>query len=247
MSAYRRGGLEVARFDYEGQFLGSSSCGASNWYILHVFFIYALTFYLYLILPCWEIVRRRYKKVPMNKKVLFSAIFAFGTLVSCEQTAKADPTKDGGQVPTEAISTEQPAKDLSAEKKVVEEFVNSFYEGALSCAELSFEQLSRFLYSVYSDSYQELAGDADLKYIDFLDTDGNTFDLCENLSNASISVGATVKNVVLKGNTAEANVSISYGDMVQPLKVILVKDATGDWKIDDFVGTHGSARINMKK
>ena len=139
------------------------------------------------------------------------------------------------------------AADNAAEKEAVEKLVTSFYKDALECAEISEEQLSRFLYSNYSQEFQKLQGNAVLDYIDFLDVDGNTFDLCENLSNEAIEVSATLKDVTVEGNTAVAKVATFYGDMVQSVKVSLIKEANDEWKIDDFKGSHGSARKNLKK
>lgn len=144
-------------------------------------------------------------------------------------------------------NAEQPEIDPEADKKAVTELVTSFYDGAFECAEMSDEQLSQFLYSNYSQEFQKLQGNAVLDYIDFLDVDGNTFDLCENLSNEVIEVSATLKEVTLDGNTAVAKVKVFYGDMAQTVKVNLIKEANDEWKIDDFAGSHGSARKNLKK
>ena len=144
-------------------------------------------------------------------------------------------------------NNELAAVDSETDKKTVEELVTSFYDGALECAELSNEQLMRFLYSNYTLDFQELHSNAELEYIDFLDVDGNTFDLCENLGNKAIEVSATLKDVTLDGNTAVAKVKVLFGDLAQSVKVSLVKEANDEWKIDDFAGTHGSTRKNLKK
>lgn len=185
-------------------------------------------------------------------------VLAVSALFSCKQAAKTETEKDSVQTapvveavqaeqPVVAEEAEQPEVDPEADKKAVKELVTSFYDGALECATMSDEQLTRFLYSNYTQEFQKLQGNAVLDYIDFLDVDGNTFDLCENLSNEVIEVSATLKDVTLDGNTAVAKVKVFYGDMAQTVKVNLVKDANDEWKIDDFVGSHGSARKNLKK
>ena len=185
----------------------------------------------------------------MNKTGLICAFLAVTSIFSCKQAPKNDTVSDSVQATTEvdSIQAEQTAVDNTADKKAVEEFVNSFYENALSSAEMSEQQLMRFLSSAYSDSFQELQNNAVLDYIDFLDIDGNTMDLCENISNGVIEVSVTLKGVTVDGNTASANVTTFYGDMSQPFTVKLVKNADGEWRIDNFEGTHGSARKNLKK
>lgn len=185
----------------------------------------------------------------MNKNGLICAFLAVTSILSCKQAPKNDTVSDSVQATTEvdSIQAEQTVVDNTADKKAVVEFVNSFYENALSAAEMSEQQLMRYLSSAYSDSFQELQNNAVLDYIDFLDIDGNTMDLCENISNGVIEVSVTLKGVTVDGNTATANVTTFYGDMSQPFTVKLVKNADGEWRIDNFEGTHGSARKNLKK
>lgn len=194
----------------------------------------------------------------MRKIGIICAVLTAGAFFSCKQAPKNEAPKDSVQAasevdvvqaeqPVEVVEAEQPATDPEADKKAVKELVTAFYDGALECAEMSDEQLSQFLYSNYSQEFQKLQGNAVLDYIDFLDVDGNTFDLCENLGNEAIEVSATLKDVTLDGNTAVAKVKVFYGDMAQTVKVNLVKEANDEWKIDDFVGSHGSARKNLKK
>lgn len=194
----------------------------------------------------------------MRKTRVICAVLTVGTFFSCKQAAKNDTQKDSVQTATEVEmaqaeqrvvtdDAEQPEVDIEADKKAVQVLVTSFYDGAFECAEISDEQLSQFLYSNYSQEFQKIQENGVLDYIDFLDVDGNTFDLCENLGNEVIEVSATLKEVTLDGNTAVAKVKVFYGDMAQTVKVNLVKEANDEWKIDDFVGSHGSARKNLKK